>query len=365
MARHQVNDGNYMKAAIALARTGLGRTASNPSVGCVIVKNGILIARARTADSGRPHAETIALANAGDQAKGATLYVTLEPCAHHGETPPCVDAIIKSGVTRVVIGITDPDPRVSGQSIEKLEQAEIKVSYGVLENECANVHKSFFTRINKKRPYITLKTACTLDGRTACASGESQWITSPLARRHVHALRATYDAILVGAGTVEADDPNLTTRLGGVEHKSVRIVLDPNMRTSVNSKLAQTAKDIPLWIFYEQKSDTYDGLVQAGAELLETPSCKDLETVLNVIASKGINLLLVEGGATIHGSFIKAGLYDELMIYRAPSLLDETAKPLISGLQIDKLSQKSNFTRIETRKLGVDVLEIYERKEHD
>lgn len=353
-----------MKSAIVLARTGLGRTAPNPSVGSVIVKNGTIIARARTADRGRPHAETIALAKAADQAQGATLYVTLEPCAHYGKTPPCVDFIIKSGITRVVIGVSDPDPRVSGQSITKLEQAGISVSCGVLEDECTKVHKSFLTRINKKRPYVTLKTACTLDGRTACASGESQWITGALARRHVHTLRAKSDAILIGAGTVQADNPSLTTRLDGVAHKSVRIVLDTNLRTPVSSKLVQTVNDAPLWIFYEKRSAGYDELVRAGVELIETQSCQNLKSVLNTIASKGINQLLVEGGATIHGAFIKVGLCDDIMIYRAPSLLGESAKPLVSGLQIDKLSEKSSFTCIETRKLGADMLEVYERKEH-
>ena len=354
-------DIHYMKSALSLAQRGIGRTEENPSVGCIVVKDGIIVARARTADGGRPHAEKRALEQAGAQAEGATLYVTLEPCSHHGQTPPCVEAIIKAGITRVFIGTNDVDPRTEGQSVELLRQAGIEVVQGILEEECRAVHAGFIKRITENRPFVTLKTACTLDGKTATSSGESKWITAKLARRHAHLVRSRHDAILIGIGTALADNPMLTTRLEGVKHTLARIVLDRHLRLSPDSRLAQSAKDYPLWVFYEEKSDNHDGLKQAGA-VLHQADCTDLSSVLKILADQGINRLLVEGGAEIHASFLRAKLCDELLIYRAPTLLGAEGKSVVGALRIDALAQRRDYSRKSSISLGADILEIYEKK---
>jgi len=334
-------DEHYMASAISMAQNGVGKTAENPSVGCIIVRGGNVIARARTANSGRPHAEAVAIQQAGGSAKGAMLYVTLEPCAHHGKTPPCVDAIINAGVTRVVIGCVDPDPRTSGQSIKRW----------------------FFSRIQKKRPYITLKTASTLDGKIACASGESKWITGGLARRHAHLVRASHDAILVGIETVLADDPILTTRLNTNEYNHLkRIVLDRRMRLPSASKLAQSAKDVPVILFYESENESHAELKNMGVITHQISSCDDLDEIVRVLASGGVNQLLVEGGAKVHASFLKAGLCDELLIYRAPTILGNEAESCISDLNVEQLMDRLDLSNVQTRKLHPDTLEVYKKR---
>ena len=351
-------DINHMKSALALASRGLGRVWPNPSVGCIIVKDGIIIARARTANSGRPHAETQALAQAGAQAKGATLYVTLEPCAHHGQTPPCVDAIIEAGIVRIVIGAKDVDPRTAGKSANILKNAGIEVITGVLEDECNALNIGFINRITKNRPFVTLKMACSLDGKIALRSGESQWITGALARSHVHQVRSRHDAILVGVGTVLADDPSLATRVKGFSHSSVRVVLDSDLRIPLDSKLVSTASNTPLWILHNPNIKEGEALSNKGVVLHET-ECRNLVSVLEVLAEQGITRLLVEGGAKIHASFLRANLCDELLIYRAPKILGGTAKSLFSDLNVDILANSYNFKQVHVQKLGDDVLERY------
>ncbi|MGH1375994.1 MAG: bifunctional diaminohydroxyphosphoribosylaminopyrimidine deaminase/5-amino-6-(5-phosphoribosylamino)uracil reductase RibD [Alphaproteobacteria bacterium] len=354
-------DTQYIKSAIAMARRGIGRTGENPSVGCIIVKGGHIIARAHTSDNGRPHAEVNALQQAGEKARNATLYVTLEPCTHHGKTPPCIDAIIAAGIKRVVIGSMDIDPRVDGKSVKLLQNAGVEVLTGILTNECDLLNIGFFTRLTKERPYITLKTACTLDGKIATSSGQSKWITGGQAREHVHQLRSRHDAILVGIDTVLADNPALTTRVTGVEHKTARIILDSDLRTPISSDLVQTAKDMPLHIFYTKTSDHYDPLINAGAILHEVPKY-DLNAVLKVLANSGINRVLVEGGATVHTEFLKQKLCDELHVYRAPTCIGEDGVPVVKGMSIDSLSKRLDFQCITRRSLGHDCLEIYKKK---
>lgn len=354
-----VNDKNYMRSCINIARRGSGCTSENPSVGCVIVKDGVIIARARTSNGGRPHAEAIAIKIAGEKAWGATLYVTLEPCAHHGETPPCVNAILSSGIKRVVIGVQDPDPRTAGQSILKLKNAEIEVQEGVLETECKKLHAGFISRVTKNRPYVTLKVACTLDGKIACANGESQWITGELARRHTHLLRSRNNAILVGANTAIYDDPALTTRLSGFHHNVTRVVLDRKLRIKPNSKLVSTAKKVPILVFHEVGSTK--NLEKEGV-IIEKTECSDIETILKNLASRGINNLLIEGGAKIYASFFKSGLFDELVIYRAPTILGGDSKPVVSDLNIDTLAKRIDLHHVDTKKLGQDKVEIYKTK---
>ncbi len=353
-------DIHYMRACLSMAQRGIGRTAENPSVGCIIVQNGVIIARARTANGGRPHAEALAFLDAGGRAKGATLYVSLEPCAHHGKTPPCVDAVIASGVARVVIAMQDPDPRTAGASIEKLENAGINVTCGVLEAEAKALNAGFVSRILYKRPYVTLKCACTLDGKIACANGDSQWITGDLARRHVHLMRSRHDAIMVGIETALHDDPILNVRFDGVNHKMTRVVMDRNLRIKNDSKLVQSACNFPLLILHEGGDDAH--LRDSGARLIKV-DCDDIKSVLNVLAEHGINNIMIEGGATLHTSFIKSGYVDTLMIYRAPTLLGASAKSVVSDLNIDKLAQRLDFERTQYLALGVDVLEIYKKRE--
>ncbi len=354
-------DIHHMKSAISLARRGLGRCAPNPSVGCVIVKNDIIISRSNTADGGRPHAETIALIRAGAQAKGATLYVSLEPCTHHGKTPPCVDAVIKAGISRVVIGAKDVDPRVSGKSIQKLKGAGIEVVTGILEEECNALNIGFISRITKKRPFVTLKTACSMDGKVALSSGESQWITGELARAHAHQVRASHDAILVGIGTVIADNPSLTTRINGFEHNVIRVILDSDLRIPTDSNLVKTANENSLWVLYNPKhkeKESRSKLIDMGVELHET-ECSNLVSVLELLAEQGITRLLVEGGQGVHTSFIKAGLCDDLLIYRAPKILGDDAKGIFADLNIDILAKSYKFKHYHTQKLGQDMLERY------
>jgi diaminohydroxyphosphoribosylaminopyrimidine deaminase/5-amino-6-(5-phosphoribosylamino)uracil reductase len=352
------DDIRFMRQALGMARRGLGRTWPNPSVGCVIVKNGSVIAQARTADGGRPHAEVLALQDVGKSAKGATLYVTLEPCSHHGKTPPCVGAIIDAEPSRVVIGTQDINPQVNGKGIEALRVAGIDVKVGVLEQECRDVTAGFFKRIQENRPFVTLKIACSLDGRVAVGNGTTQWITGEPARRHVHGLRARHDAIMVGIGTVQADDPLLTTRVDGIVHKPVRIVLDSNLQTSADSRLVKTANDIPLWVFHSNKEKAKEvSLSQFGVRLFNMQN-KALQPVLAKLAEEGLTGVLVEGGPAVLNSFLQEGLWDELHIYRAPCMLGEAGKPAFGALRLEHIALK----RLKMQVLGQDLLEIYARK---
>lgn len=363
-------DIHYMRSALSLARRGLGRTAPNPSVGCVIVKDGVVLSRARTADLGRPHAESLALEQVakGKGADGATLYVTLEPCTHYGQTPPCSKAIIEAQIARVVIGTLDRNPQVAGRSLPILKEAGIDVELmdGALEEECAALNAGFFNSINDKspRPYVTLKTACSLDGKIALASGESQWITGDRARKHTHLIRSQHDGVLVGVGTVLKDDPMLSTRLEGLNHNAVRIVLDTHLKTPLGSILVKSAYAKRLWLLHG-KVDAIEGdegaLIAANVQLCEMDDTHDLSAVLSLLAEKGVTRLLVEGGAQIHASFLRTGLFDELLIYRAPTLLGEEALGVSGDYNIETLVERLDLKPIERRVLGVDVMERYKR----
>ncbi len=348
----------YMNSALGMACRGVGRTAENPSVGCVVVKDGIVLARARTSDGGRPHAESTALQQAGDDARGATLYVTLEPCTHHGQTPPCVEAIIRAGIKRVVIGTQDVDPRVSGKAQVILEDAGVQVTLDVCKEACNEVISGFKMRMTQKRPFVTLKAACSLDGKIALSNGKSKWITGGLARRHVHQLRSRHDAILVGIDTILADDPMLTTRLDGVEHSISRVVLDTYMRLHPSSNVVQTAKNTPVLLFYTQKSEYYDILKDAGVQMHQI-EVHNVYDSLKVLAEQGINRLLVEGGRRIHSAFLRQNLCDELLLYRSPNVLGGDAKGLFEPFEIEDLSDRYQFSKINTQQLDQDVLETF------
>jgi len=355
-----------MQHALRLAERGLGRVAPNPAVGCVIVSpEGNVLGRGTTGEGGRPHAETIALAQAGATARGATAYVTLEPCAHHGRTPPCAEALVAAGIGRVVAATEDPDPRVSSRGLAILRAAGVEVSTGLMAVEAERLNAGFFLRIRERRPLVTLKIAMSADGRTASAAGESKWITGEEARRFGHLLRARHDAILVGSETALADDPELTCRLPGLECRSpTRVVLDTHLRLGENSRLAQTARDIPTLVF--TTDDGGDALRAVGVEIIIAASDPqgrpEIGAVLHELAARGIARLLVEGGARVHAAFLDRGFADELELFRAPLILGGAGHPAIAALAEPGLAEAQRFVATDSRKLGADLLESLARR---
>jgi diaminohydroxyphosphoribosylaminopyrimidine deaminase/5-amino-6-(5-phosphoribosylamino)uracil reductase len=356
-----------MRAALALARRGLGETWPNPSVGCVVVGDGRVVGRGRTAKGGRPHAETEALARAGAAARGATVYVTLEPCAHQGATPPCTEALIRAGVGRVAYAVDDPDPRVAGRGAAALRAAGIAVESGVCAEDAARLNEGFFKRTLRQRPLVALKVAVTADGMIATRSGESQWITGEQARAHAHLLRATFDAIIVASGTAIADDPLLTCRLPGLESRSpVRVLFDAHLRTPIGAKLFRTAAQPPTWVF-TGKSDTDEAwrAVQAtGARLFKVGLDGSghgvrIDDALAVLAGEGITRVLVEAGGPLAAAFLNDRQTDELVIYRAPRLMGGDGKPLATSLNVDHLAQTKKLWGCGRFPLGDDVVETF------
>ena len=345
-----------MAAALVLARRGLGNVWPNPAVGCVIVRDGRIVGRGWTQPGGRPHAETEALRRAGDLAKGADVYVTLEPCAHEGETPPCADALIAAGVARVFAAIPDPDPRTAGQGIERLKAAGIEVRAGLGEGQARAVNAGFLMVQGHGRPLVTLKTASTLDGRIATKAGESKWITGPEARRRGHLLRAQHDAILVGIGTVLADDPSLDCRIAGLEGRApVRIVLDSSGRIPPDSKLVKTAARQRTWII---ASEAAEGALEApGLEILRVADTANLAEILALLAGRGITRLLVEGGGQVHAAFLRAGLVDRIAWFRAGSVIGDDGRGAIGPLALDALEAAPRFEREGLVACGNDTLE--------
>lgn len=353
-----------MALALNLARRGLGRVWPNPAVGCVIVKDGNIVGRGWTQDGGRPHAETEALHRAGQSARGATAYVTLEPCAHHGKTPPCAEALIAAGVSRVVSALEDPDPRVAGKGHAILRAANITVDVGTRANEARTVNAGFLSRITKDRPTVALKLATTLDGKIALSDGTSRWITGERARAHVHLLRAQFDAVMIGAGTAVADDPDLTSRLPGMNAgRMVRIVIDTNARLSPTSKLANTAHKQPVWMLTAPNTKAPATLGAKAVEAIHVPAAEngiDLSAALKILAQRGLTRIFVEGGATLAASLVKADLVDNLLWYRAPAIMGEGISAL-GSLSLGELASLPRFRREETIRLGEDVLETYAR----
>jgi diaminohydroxyphosphoribosylaminopyrimidine deaminase/5-amino-6-(5-phosphoribosylamino)uracil reductase len=360
----QETDLKFMTLALDLARSGLGRTAPNPSVGCLIVNGDEIVGKARTGDGGRPHAEALALAAAGGKARGGTAYVTLEPCNTHGKTPPCIDALITSGIARVVIACRDPYQQTHGAGgIEKLRQAGLRVDTGLCESEALALNEGFFLRITENRPFVTLKLATTLDGRIATAKGESKWITGPKARIRAHELRGTHDAVLAGIGTVLADDPLLTVRLQGHDgNQPVRIVIDPTLKIPLDSQLVRTAADSAVWVLTGPDTDPLKSrmLEKQGVLLISLPHTPFPPlAILNALASRGITRLLVEGGGKTSTPFLQAGLIDALAWFRAPKLLGADGVPAIGNLEVNSMNDMLNFTLVCSEKLGEDTLEIF------
>ncbi len=354
-----------MAAALSLAARNIGDCWPNPSVGCVLVKDGVVVGRGWTQSGGRPHAETQALLQAGPAARGATAYVTLEPCSHHGKTPPCADALIAAGVARVVSAVGDLDPRVSGAGLTKLRAAGIQVEEGVGAAEAARIAAGFFLRIKEQRPLFALKTATSLDGRMALGNGKSQWITGPAARNLVHALRARFDAILIGSGTAIADDPMLTCRLDGYGGRpKVRIVLDRRLRLSSTSQLAKTARDTPTWVITGGTAKA-DALKAAGVAVIELGmGLSDHDFTLaaaRILGERRLNRVMIEGGAAVAGTFLKAGLVDQVAWFRAPSVIGGDGLGAVGALEARDLAQISRFKRRETLSLGDDQVDFLDR----
>jgi diaminohydroxyphosphoribosylaminopyrimidine deaminase / 5-amino-6-(5-phosphoribosylamino)uracil reductase len=367
MPESAADDLNHMRAALALARRGLGTTWPNPSVGCVLVRDGHVIGRGYTGSGGRPHAEPTALSMAGELARGSTAYVTLEPCCHWGQTPPCTDALIEAGVARVVVAALDPDRRVNGLGVARLGEAGITVEHGLLENEAKEDLEGFFLRVTGDRPLVTLKLATTLDGKIATGSGESQWITGPEARQMAHVLRGRHDAVLVGVGTVMADNPELTCRIDGFRSTPVvRVVVDSHLRTPLTSKLAQTAAEAPLWFLVRDGADPArrDAFIDLGAKVFQVNAGEagiDLADGLKTLALAGLTRVLVEGGGQIAASFIRAGLVDRIAWFHTPAIMGGDGWPSVQGFGIEKLAMMPRFVRHRVTCLGGDTLTEFRR----
>ncbi len=361
-------DVSHMRAALALARRGLGTTWPNPSVGCVVVRNGRVVGRGTTAPGGRPHAEPIALAMAGEQARGATVYVTLEPCCHWGRSPPCTDALIAAGVSRIVVAATDPDPRVNGEGLEKLRTAGIETETGLLESEALETLIGFSHHITLGRPMVTLKLASTLDGRIATQGGESQWITGPPARRLAHAMRGRHDAVMVGVGTVLADNPELTCRIRGFRSTPiVRVVADSHLRTPLTSRLMITAADIPTWFLLREGTNLAreDAFISIGAKLIKIPGSTagvDLTAAMTALNAAGLTRILVEGGGQLAAALLRADLVDRIAWFHAPTVMGGDGWPAVQPFGTRTLDQMPRFRRDCTTPIGDDMLSEFTRQ---
>jgi diaminohydroxyphosphoribosylaminopyrimidine deaminase/5-amino-6-(5-phosphoribosylamino)uracil reductase len=363
-------DQRFMQLALSLGRRGQGRTWPNPAVGAVVVKDGVIVGRGWTQAGGRPHAEPEALLRAGEAARGATLYVTLEPCSHVGKSPPCADAVIAAGIARVVSAIEDPNPEVAGQGHARLRAAGITVDIGLCALEAAHDHAGHFRRIRDKRPHVILKLAVSSDDKIGAAGRKPVAISGEAARARVHLLRAQCDAILVGIGTVLADDPLLTCRLPGMEARSpVRAVLDRSLRIPGASRLVHSARETPLWVMTSDLAEAPAAmkLGAAGAQVIRvtattapTPGL-ELLAVLHALAEKGITRLMVEGGARVASSFVAARLVDEVWLLRGPDPVGADGVAALDALPLTAITQSPAFRVRASEGLQKDTLTIYER----
>jgi diaminohydroxyphosphoribosylaminopyrimidine deaminase/5-amino-6-(5-phosphoribosylamino)uracil reductase len=359
-------DQRFMARAIQLARRGWYTTHPNPRVGCVIVKDGEIIAEGFHRRAGEPHAERNALEKAADAAKGATAYVTLEPCCHHGRTPPCTDALIGAGVNRVVVGMPDPNPMVAGQGIKQLRQAGIEVTEDVMRPQTETLNPGFIKRMTLGLPYIRCKMAMSLDGRTAMANGESQWITSAPARADVQRLRAQSAAILTGVGTLLADNPSMNVRLTAAElglesdlpqPHPLRVVLDPDLATPTDAKMLKLSG--PTLIVCSDEQPVHGAALEAaGAQIVRLPGDKeqlDLHQVVRYLGEQEINEVLLESGATLAGAMLEQGLVDELVIYLAPHLMGDKGRGLFTLPGIAQMSDRIGLQVTDLRQFGEDI----------
>ena len=348
-------DHAMMARALRLAERGAYTTRPNPMVGCVLAQGDQVVGEGWHQRKGGPHAEVIALQAAGDRAKGATAYVTLEPCAHTGSTGPCADALVAAGVARVVGAMRDPFPHVDGVGFATLAAAGIEVAVGLMEAQARLLNRGFLSRIERGRPWLRVKLATSLDGRSALASGDSKWISGEPARLDVQRWRARAGAILTGAGTVLVDDPQLTVRLGDDTPfvPPLRVVLDPGLATVARGRIR--SGDAPTLYLHAPDARMPRGIEAQHAHVAQRDGYLDLAAVLALLAGRGINEVQVEAGATLAGALLSAGLVDELLLYVAPVLLGERARPLFDGLAIDAMADRLRMRIVETRRIGEDV----------
>ncbi|KPC52884.1 bifunctional diaminohydroxyphosphoribosylaminopyrimidine deaminase/5-amino-6-(5-phosphoribosylamino)uracil reductase RibD [Amantichitinum ursilacus] len=357
VARYSAADYAHMQHALALAARGRYITPPNPSVGCVLVRDGGVVGEGHSQPTGHAHAEVMAMRMAGEQARGATAYVTLEPCSHHGRTPPCADGLIAAGVSRVVVALRDPNPLVAGQGLARLRAAGIEVSHGLLANEAAEHHRGFLSRMIRHRPWLRVKIATSLDGRTALANGESQWITGPAARADVQALRARSSAMITGIGTVLADDAALTVRdpvFADIGRQPLRVVLDGRLRTPPSARILQTPGVLIVCAVLDGAREA--ALRDAGAEVISLPDADgriDLPALSAELAQRGCNEVTVEAGAILNGAFLRSGLVDEIIWYQAPVIIGEPGRGA-AELDLSQLAARLAPRVLSRRMVGVD-----------
>ena len=351
-----------MRRALQLARRARGRTAPNPMVGAVVVRDGCAVGEGYHHRAGEPHAEVLALRAAGEAARGADLYVTLEPCCHHGRTPPCTEAVLAAGVRRVFAAMEDPFPRVSGGGVRQLREAGVEVEVGLLEADARRLNEAFLKAVATGLPFVTLKMATTLDGKIATRTGDSRWITGEVARRHVQQLRNWHDAVLVGAGTARADDPLLTARLRGARNP-LRVVVSTNGRLPLDSQLGRTAADVPTLIAVAAApDDVVAGWRSVGADVVSAPAADgrvDLEALLRALLARGVHSVLVEGGAGLAGSLLDARLVDRLVMFLSPKIVGGTDAPgPVGGQGVERMADALALQNVQWRRFGEDLAVI-------
>lgn len=355
-----------MRAAVRLAARGRGRTAPNPMVGAILVRDGRRVAAGHHARLGASHAEALALERAGEAARGATLYVTLEPCTHQGRTPPCIEPVLAAGLGRVVVGMEDPDPRTRGRGLARMRRAGLEVTLGVEEAACRTLNRGYLSRVERGRPFTQLKLAASLDGRIATVDGESRWITGERARAFVHRLRREVDAIAIGSRTALADDPELTARRASrVVHRPVRVVVDSKLRTRPEARLIDVEHGGAAWLLGARGAAPQRKLrlERAGARVVEVASRGghiDLPAAWRKLGTLGINEILVEGGGGLAAALLRAGLVDRLYLILAPVLIGGDGRPVLSSLGVKRLRQVLAPERFRVRRLGADLLLIGE-----
>jgi diaminohydroxyphosphoribosylaminopyrimidine deaminase/5-amino-6-(5-phosphoribosylamino)uracil reductase len=365
------DDLRFMELALALGRRGLGRTWPNPAVGAVVVRREpggpVILGRGWTQPGGRPHAETEALAQAGPAARGAALYVTLEPCSHHGKTPPCVDAVMAAGMAEVVSAMEDPNPQVAGQGHRRLAAAGIAVRVGVSAEAARHVHAGHIRRMQEGRPEVLLKLAVSADGKAGLAGRKPVAITGEAARERVHLMRATSDAVLTGRGTVLADDPLLTCRLPGMAQRSpVRVVLDTRLQLSLEAQVVATAREVPLWVIAGEEAERERelALTAQGVEVIRVPASDgglDLKAALQSLAFRGITRLMAETGPMLAAALLRADLVDEAVLLRSAKFIGPQGIDALQGLPLEALTQSPKLDLIRTEEVGEDSMEIYAR----
>ncbi len=364
MPEFTADDYEYMARALRLGEKGLYTTDPNPRVGCVIVRDDRIVGEGWHERAGEPHAEIMALAAAGEQAHGATVYVTLEPCAHHGRTPPCAEALVEAGVGRVIAAMVDPNPQVAGKGLGRLQEAGIPAKHGLLEAQARALNPGFVKRMETGRPWVRCKLAMSLDGRTAMASGESKWITGEDARRDVHRLRARSSAIVTGVGTVLADDPALTMRLDDmeIERQPLRVVVDTHLSLPLDARLLRQPGRT-LVMTCSEDNDAREALEANGAEVVQLPYCSDvvdMAVVLDTLGEMEVNEVLVETGATLSGAMLQAGLINELIVYVAPLLMGHEARPLFRLPGIESMDDRIELELRDQRMVGRDMRLTFE-----